>query len=73
MSQWAGLMGQCIAENCEGRDVNSFLASSLCSVVGANTLIMPEIISDALSSAAGTVAPVTTIEGEISWVISRTV
>lgn len=73
MPQWAGLMGQCVAQSCEGGDVNTarYLASSLCSAVGANTLMMPESISDALSTAAGNADVVTTLEGvtAASWVI----
>ncbi|EGW30641.1 uncharacterized protein SPAPADRAFT_62501 [Spathaspora passalidarum NRRL Y-27907] len=74
MPQWAGLMGQCVAKNCQGRDVASarYLATSLCNAVGAGTVIMPESISDALSSAAGGAKDVTTIEGKTakSWVIA---
>ncbi|MCP8719649.1 MAG: CFEM domain-containing protein [Asgard group archaeon] len=72
MPQWSGLVGQCIAQNCKGDDVASatFLATSLCSVVGANTWMMPASISTMLSSAAGDAKEVTTIEGKtaVSWV-----
>ena len=55
MPQWAGLVGQCVAQKCKGEDVASarFLATSLCSVVGANTWMMPASISSMLSTAAG--------------------
>ncbi|RLV95164.1 putative GPI-anchored protein 7 [Spathaspora sp. JA1] len=72
MPQWAGSMGQCFAKNCKGEDVNAarFLATQLCNHVGANTVIMPATISEALASAAGTAAEVTTIEGKsLNWVI----
>ncbi|KAG7665579.1 uncharacterized protein J8A68_000981 [[Candida] subhashii] len=74
MPQWAGLMGQCVAQNCEGNDVEvaRYLATSLCNIVGANTWMMPASISDALSSAAGTAEPLTTLDAEIVWVISST-
>lgn len=72
MPQWAGLVGQCVAQKCKGEDVASarFLATSLCSVVGANTWMMPASISSMLSTAAGDVKEVTTIEGKTakSWV-----
>ncbi|RCK59168.1 putative GPI-anchored protein 7 [Candida viswanathii] len=72
MPQWSGLVGQCIAQNCQGDDVASatFLATSLCSLVGANTWMMPASISSQLSTAAGNAREVTTIEGKtaMSWV-----
>lgn len=72
MPQWSGLVGQCIAENCKGEDVASatFLATSLCSTVGANTWMMPASISTMLSTAAGNAKEVTTISGKtaMSWV-----
>ncbi|CAK9441096.1 uncharacterized protein LODBEIA_P49650 [Lodderomyces beijingensis] len=73
MPQWAGLVGQCIALSCSGDDVASatFLATSLCSTVGANTWMMPASISTMLSTAAGNAREVTTISGmtPMSWVI----
>ncbi|RLV90327.1 putative GPI-anchored protein 7 [Spathaspora sp. JA1] len=72
MPQWAGLMGQCFANNCKGEDVASarFLATSLCNQVGANTVMMPASISEALARAIGTAKEVTTIEGKtVSWVV----
>jgi len=72
MPQWAGLVGQCIAKNCKGEDVQSarFLATSLCSTVGANTWMMPASISDMMSSAASGAKEVTTISGKtaMQWV-----
>ncbi|CCG23882.1 Pga7 protein [Candida orthopsilosis Co 90-125] len=72
MPQWSGLVGQCIAKNCKGEDVQSarFLATSLCSTVGANTWMMPASISDMMSSAASGAKEVTTISGKtaMSWV-----
>ncbi|CCG23881.1 Frp1 ferric reductase [Candida orthopsilosis Co 90-125] len=74
MPQWSGLVGQCIAENCTGSDVQSarFLATSLCSTVGANTWMMPASISTMLSTAAEGAKEVTTISGETakSWVVA---
>ncbi|KAI5955359.1 hypothetical protein KGF54_001920 [Candida jiufengensis] len=73
MPQWAGLVGQCIAQNCKGDDVQSavYLATSLCSTVGANTWMMPASISTMLTSAAGNAREVTTITDKtaMSWVI----
>ncbi|KAI3402640.1 hypothetical protein KGF56_004521 [Candida oxycetoniae] len=72
MPQWSGLVGQCIAQNCKGDDVASatFLATSLCSTVGANTWMMPASISTMLSTAAGDAKEVTTISGKtaVEWV-----
>ena len=72
MPQWSGLVGQCIAKNCKGEDVQSarFLATSLCSTVGANTWMMPASISDMMSSAASGAKEVTTISGKtaMQWV-----
>ncbi|KAI5959348.1 hypothetical protein KGF57_002124 [Candida theae] len=72
MPQWSGLVGQCIAKNCKGEDVQSarFLATSLCSTVGANTWMMPASISDMMASAASGAKEVTTISGKtaMSWV-----
>lgn len=74
MPQWSGLVGQCIAKNCKGEDVQSarFLATSLCSTVGANTWMMPASISTMLSTAAEGAKEVTTISGETakSWVVA---
>lgn len=55
MPQWAGLVGQCVAEKCKGNDVESAtsLATSLCGKVGANTWIIPKSIESDLESAAG--------------------
>ncbi|EGV65197.1 putative GPI-anchored protein 7 [Yamadazyma tenuis] len=55
MPQWSGLVGQCIAADCEGEDVVSAtsLAYSLCSSVGANLWLMPSSITAALTAAAG--------------------
>lgn len=60
MPQWAGLVGQCVAEKCKGKDVQSAtsLATSLCSKVGANTWIIPKSIETQLSTAAGKAATV---------------
>ncbi|EGV65198.1 hypothetical protein CANTEDRAFT_113721 [Yamadazyma tenuis ATCC 10573] len=54
MPQWSGLVGQCIAADCEGEDVVSAtsLAYSLCSSVGANLWLMPSSITAALTAAA---------------------
>ncbi|KAI5970505.1 hypothetical protein CANMA_000414 [Candida margitis] len=72
MPQWSGLVGQCIAQNCKGSDVQSarYLATSLCSTVGANTWMMPASISSMMASAADGAKDVTTISGKtaMSWV-----
>ncbi|EMG47535.1 putative cell surface antigen [Candida maltosa Xu316] len=69
---YSGQVAKCIAQNCKGEDVASavFLATSLCSAVGANTWMMPASISTMLSSAQGNAREVTTIEGKTaaSWV-----
>ena len=61
-----------LLKSVRGEDVASarFLATSLCSVVGANTWMMPASISSMLSTAAGDAKEVTTIEGKTakSWV-----
>lgn len=54
MSQWSGIVAECIAENCDGSDVKSAssLALSLCSSVGANKWEMPASVSTKLNAAA---------------------
>lgn len=53
MANWSGIVGQCIAENCVGEDVEkaTSLALSLCDRVGASTWIMPKSVSEMLSVA----------------------
>ncbi|KAI5970504.1 hypothetical protein CANMA_000413 [Candida margitis] len=74
MPQWSGEVAECIAQNCTGSDVQSarYLATSLCSTVGANTWMMPGSISTMLSTAADGAKEVTTISRETtkSWVIA---
>lgn len=55
MPQWSGLVAECIAKNCKGKDVDSAesLAFSLCDKVGASKWEMPASISDRLHEAAG--------------------
>ncbi|KAI5959403.1 uncharacterized protein KGF55_005380 [Candida pseudojiufengensis] len=73
MPQWSGLVGQCIAQNCQGEDVQSarYIATSLCSTVGANTWMMPASISTMLETAAGNAREVTTLTDKtaMQWVI----
>ncbi|CCE44487.1 CFEM4 [Candida parapsilosis] len=74
MPQWSGLVGQCIAKNCTGSDVQSarYWTTSLCSTVGANTWWMPASISTMLSTAAEGAAEITTISDKTarSWVVA---
>lgn len=69
MPQWSGLVAKCVAEECQGEEVNSAtsLAYSLCSSVGANLWLMPASVTSALTEAAGTAYSAAPEPTETGW------